>query len=302
MWETTSSDYYFKIVKSKKELICQDLLSEVFIPLIQSSQSSLAESTLKSLVDSLLVNKDIQLVKLVLKDFIDMLKEKDLTIEKSRITSNTVDLLLEIKNDDISKYMIDLISPFFQNLDSDFIQYAREILKSALHGFLASPDIIVKCLTDPSKNFRDAVTSDLLGYLQTYLNGFQALNQLFQRPVSDRNHDLILQTFSGHKIENLTSENLQRHLSSDEQLKLFLASEINQIGALKGPEIIQLALVILGQEKVSADDSNDRQKAIELAKEVLDIQIKYLNEEGFIWINNNCEKLLSLSPEAKVFL
>ena len=100
-------------------------------------------------------------------------------------------------------------------------------------------------------------------------------------------------------LNRLSVPSLSREERSqlESELKPQIVSEINQIGSLKGPQIIELALTILSKEK---EPDSENQELIELAQQVLSVQVKYLNDEGLVWIRQNHDYLLSLSAETKL--
>jgi len=132
----------------------------------------------------------------------------------------------------------------------------------------------------------------LVNCLTDYIDTLQLLDQLSQSNLS-----LVLQTLfqGGKQPENLVTPNLQDDDNFIKQIKSSLALEFDHIeNLIKGPQIIELALIILSC-KSQAD-------LMELAKQTLNMKLKYLTHEDFIWINENQEDLQDLSPyQMKLF-
>ena len=291
-----------EIIEQRSELLNKEILDKTLIPLLKDFERDVRGSALKNITELLKVSTDVKLVKEVIENFVSLLQDSDDHISQS--TSSNLIEILTLKDDaELIKDVITILTPFFQHSNSDVVKNALEVLQSVFDKLLLNPNIFGQYLTHSSKNLRDTVASFLLTCLEKYLNDFQGLDQLFQLPLSDLTVDLICNKLfeEGNQSESF-QQSLQSYLEKlrEEELRLFLVSDVNKIKTLRGPGIIELSFAIIGQEKVSKYGS-DREKLVELAKEVLSIQLKFLNEEGLIWINQNCEKLLSLSAEAKTF-
>jgi len=294
-----------EIVKINEETkLERNRVMKALIPLLKDSQKDVRGAALKNITELVKLG-DVKSVKDAIEHFVPILQDDDNQIRISA-SSCIIELLALNDNDQAIKENLNLVTPLLQHSNSDIAKNAFEVVKSMFPKLLLNPDSFEKYLTHSSMNVRDSITSYLLSCVEKYLNRFQELELMSQRPLTDVTLEVIMgKLFVNEKKKDESFQEkvkncLEKSQEEPEKLRELLVSEINKIEGLKGPGIIELAIVSIGQEKVLKEDS-DRKKLIESAKEVLNIQLKYLDEEGLIWINKNCEKLLALSAEAKVF-
>jgi len=227
--------------------------------------------------------------------------------------SNNIIALLKMKSKNDAKLLSDIIDELrlkLKLLNISLVELSSSILKGAFLIMLEQPDNLQQYVIHHSSKLRDVLTSSLRSCLQTYVQNFQSLDELFQDPKSSLTVEKMNNLFEQvHLTERMRQQiqidltYLQKYGFSDDVLSKFkslLASELDQIGSLKGPEIIKLALIITSKENESKESSG-HQELIELAKEVLKIQAKYIDDFELAWIYNHYDQLLALSPETRFF-
>jgi len=254
-------------------------------------------------------NSDTKLVREMIEIFIPVLDDPKDSFRESACTS--ISELVKIcgkRDTQHEKEIIKALTPYLQHSDLRIADSFSKTIRSVFLSLLTVPDQIAEYFQHPSKNIRDIVKSSLLIHLTNYVHNFQSLNEILQIPHELRklrplDWNLVKNNYLSNPLsDNLKSkiETLRKKKDKYRKLKLLLASEIDHIKTLKGPQIIEFALAIIGRKAVSDKDSESK-KLIELAREVLDIQLKYLDNKKLRWLNANQEKLLSLSPETKLF-
>jgi len=238
----------------------------------------------------------------------------DLDQNLKTIISNDIVALLKVKSKNNVKLLENIIDELCDKLERpnvNLVEMSSNILKGAFLIMLENPeDTLPKYFRHSSKKVRGVLISTLVSCLKTYVQNFHSLDELFRGPKSSLTLEKITKLFNPLHLTHETSQSIQIYLDSlqkkgfpDEDVskfKMFLASKLDRIESVEGSHIIKPALIIANKENESQSSSN-HQELIELAKEVLNIQVKYLNDGGLTWISNNHDQLLSLSPETKFF-
>ena len=225
--------------------------------------------------------------------------------------------LMELKKSEnpLVRDAIEISIGLLQHSNPDVADSSSSLLKEIFLQILSrNPTDLTEYFNYPSRKTREILISGLFDCLKNYVKNFELFEEFFKDPKAyQTGGDIQEKLFKGKELGRIGFD-IQRNFEKlqegeiskaefDEQLsdlQSLVISEINQINTLKGPQIIELALVLIGKERAPEDDS-DRQNLTKMAKEVLNFQVNYLNTEGLKWIHDNHEKLISLSPEAKSF-
>jgi len=298
-------------------LLCVEIFEILKAHLQVRNHDDLNISASKNLIKlAMIKSDDLTLfgVREVMEALMLALRVCDFDQETRKVISNNMIALLKMKSKNDPELLTDTINELglhLQHSNVNLVELSSNILEGAFMIMMENPDALPRYFHHPSKKLRSVLTLALSSCLKTYVQSFQLLDELFQDPKSSLTFTKVVNLFNQVHLTQEASRLLQRDLlnlrkngfSEDDlsKLKMFLASELDQIGSLKGPQIIKLALVIASKENESQDNS-DHQELIELVRETFNIQVKYLNDDGLTWIYHHHDQLLSLSPpETRLF-
>jgi len=255
-----------KIHKASNTEHVKDAMKTIFIPILQERDLKRQEIALDSLIElaKLCGDNDIQLVKDAIKtNFIPLLHNENVEIRESVVQIITKQRnSWDIQDSRLPKEIMIEGFLFLLQFSGPLLSDVETFKKSCLNTFIL-PENLANYLQLPLKSLRDALTSFLLPSMKEYIANFGTLEKA-------------------------------------RESRRGMGPQLDKIGDFQGPQIIELVMILLGKLTVS-DGNSEGQELIELAKEILNIKLRDLNDKDLGWISENSENLLSLSPEAKIF-
>ena len=288
--------------------------------------------------DILIERFDLETAKIIntFKDLGIVKKIKKLyDIEFERRVSALFKLIMNIKDESLAECIVKF---FFKGISTNSKSIAiYEIFENAFKvSFVLLPSFS-NYLSHENNDVREKSVSGLVIWFQILCNRFQALGNLDEGQLAKYTFDNVKKSFINLEdfkmpktdltvnksilkalnlyynfkedtemeikeiLSQFSNSNEETKIKKFKSLKEIILSGFNKIGHFQGYKIIEMALMTLDSMSSSDEDSNF-EKLFELSRKILSFEFDVINEEGLKWIDENFDKLVTLSKESKVFI